>query len=541
MHHCVRHCTLGTAALTLLILPACVSTPKVELSKDVYLDKCRGAWAGQMIGVAYGAPHEFCCTGRIQEEPIRPWTPDAIAGGLHQDDLYVEMTWLAALEQYGLDISPAQAGKAFAASTYGLAHANNTGRENVRHGILPPESGNPRYNRHADDIDFQIEADVFGIVCPGLPRESNRLCDVFGHIMNYGDGVYGGMFVAGMYAAAYFEDRDVEKVLRAGLACIPPESLYAKTISDVIAWYHESPGDWRRTWQRVEAKWQDDVDCVPGSPFNIDAKLNGAYIALSLLHGGGDVPRTLEIAVRCGQDSDCNPSNAVGVLGCMKGLSGLPTVYTSGLPSIADKPFANSDRTFTGAVAASRQLAETVIVRAGGAVTADAYLIPVQRPLPPMLEQWENQMDTLAVAVPQGDVDRWDARWKIVVCGHEMGPGYIPSFADRPHVLLLVPRRDGPAIMEGRLEVPDAPHVTMHIPVSSFGTDGDWIGDFRLRVLIDGEVRLDEVIRTLGHFEMRDIDVSALRGRTITVRIEAHQHEAYHWERAYFGRIEFET
>ena len=183
---------------------------RVTLPKRVYLEKCEGAWAGQMIGVAYGAPYEFEYVGRIQEDAIRPWKPAYVANGLSQDDLYVEMIWLSALEKYGLDITFEQAGKAFADSTCGLAEANNTGRENVRHGILPPMSGHPKHNRHADDIDFQIESDLFGIICPGLPQESNRLCDIFGHIMNYGDGVYGGMFVAGMYAAAYFENDDVE-------------------------------------------------------------------------------------------------------------------------------------------------------------------------------------------------------------------------------------------------------------------------------------------------------------------------------------------
>ena len=60
------------------------------------------------------------------------------------------------------------------------------------------------------------------------------------------------------------------------------------------------------------------------SPFNIDAKLNGAYIVMGLLYGEGDPMKTLEISTRCGQDSDCNPSNALAVLGVINGFSGLP-------------------------------------------------------------------------------------------------------------------------------------------------------------------------------------------------------------------------
>ena len=35
-------------------------------------------------------------------------------------------------------------------------------------------SGHPKYNIHANDIDFQIEADFIGLMSPGLPQESNR-------------------------------------------------------------------------------------------------------------------------------------------------------------------------------------------------------------------------------------------------------------------------------------------------------------------------------------------------------------------------------
>ena len=41
--------------------------------------------------------------------------------------------------------------------------------------------------------------------------------------MNYGDGVYGGMVLTAMYTAAFYE-KDPEKIVRAGLAVVPPES-----------------------------------------------------------------------------------------------------------------------------------------------------------------------------------------------------------------------------------------------------------------------------------------------------------------------------
>jgi hypothetical protein len=109
------------------------------------------------------------------------------------------------------------------------------------------------------------------------------------------------MFVAGMYSAAFFERP--RKVVEAGLATLPAESGYARIIRDVLTWSAEHPDDWRRTWQRIQDTWDRDDPCPDGAlaDFNIDAKLNGAYIALGLLHGAGDFGRTIEISTRAGR------------------------------------------------------------------------------------------------------------------------------------------------------------------------------------------------------------------------------------------------
>lgn len=386
----MKRLLLAVATLLTISVAAADTT---TISKERFLDKLRGAWAGQMVGVCYGAPYEFRSNGApILDDGMRPWTSNRVEGALIQDDIYVEMTFLKSLESYGLGVTPEQAGKDFGESKYELWHANKWGRENIRKGIMPPRSGHPDFNEHADDIDFQIEADLFGILCPGLPHESNKLCDVFGHIMNYGDGVYGGMFVAGMYTEAYFEDKDVHKVIEAGLACIPDESLYEQCIRDVVRWHAQHPTEWTEAWRKIERKWQDNVDCMPEDPINIDAKINGAYIVMGMLYGEGDFGKTIEISTRCGQDADCNPSSAAGVLGCMLGFKQIPEQYTSGIAAMADKNFDYTTYSFNTLVPACQRMSEAVIVAAGGAVTDTEYRFPRQTPKPPLvLEQWLHQ------------------------------------------------------------------------------------------------------------------------------------------------------
>jgi hypothetical protein len=364
-----------------------------------FRDKMQGAWLGQMIGVGWGAPTEFKVKGEIiPEAQMPPWKPEMV--NQHgNDDCYVEMTFLRTLELHGFDASIRQAGIDFANSGYKLWHANKAGRDNLRAGIAPPDSGHPKFNAHADDIDYQIEADFSGIIAPGLPNVAVALGEKFGRLMNYGDGLYAGQFVGGMYAEAYFES-DPWKLVEAGLRCVPPDSQYAEMIRDLLKWCREN-ADWTKTWELVEAKYHKDPNYThpfcskPGGKgeFSIDAKLNGAYIIMGLLYGAGDPDKTIAISCRCGQDSDCNPANAAGVLFAAMGASKIPSRFTEKLDM--ERKFSFTDYALPQVYEVSEKLARQAVVRAGGRVEKDAsgeevFLIPVQTPKQSALERsWD--------------------------------------------------------------------------------------------------------------------------------------------------------
>jgi hypothetical protein len=404
----MKHNPIILLCLVLLIAaPTVYGAPPRHLSRDELRDKIRGAWAAQMIGVSYGAPTEFRFQGRIIEGEIQG---APLSNAIDQDDLYVEMSFARVMDTIGLGATTADYGAAFKDTQYKLWHANAAARRNLNRGIAAPMSGHPTYNIHADDIDFQIEADFIGIMCPGLPRESNAYCDRVGRVMNYGDGLYGGMFVCGMYSAAYFES-DPRKVVEAGLACIPVESPYAQIIGDVLAWSAEEP-DWREVWRKVEEKWDKDDVCIDGAhrDFNIDAKINGAYIAIGMLYGERDWQQTMEITTRCGQDSDCNPASALGVLGAMLGYDKLPEHDKAELAKLADTKFSHTEYSFNDIVASTEARALEVIRRAGGSVSETEVAIPAQSPEAPELELWSfgKPVKTLRVEGPAWD---WQGEW----------------------------------------------------------------------------------------------------------------------------------
>lgn len=377
-----------------LIAPTDTAVRRISMTE--YADKMKAGWVGQMVGVGWGAPTEFKWKGEIIPADKMPeWQPEMV-NQFYQDDLYVEMTFLRTLELHGLEASIRQAGIDFANSGYRLWHANRSGRENLRQGIAPPDSGHPRFNSHADDIDYQIEADFSGLIAPGMPNIAIELGEKFGRLMNYGDGLYGGQFVGAMYAEAFFET-DMVKIIRAGLDCVPIGSQFHGCISDVLKWYHQNPDDWQATWELIEAKYQDNPDqrrfsCDKGD-FNIDAKINAAYIIMGMLYGRGDLDETMIISTRCGQDSDCNPSNAGGILFTTIGFRNLPKRFTSAIDPEGE--FSHTPYTFPRLIEVSEDLVRQAVKRIGGKIETDAVgkeilVIPNQAPRPSRLERcWE--------------------------------------------------------------------------------------------------------------------------------------------------------
>jgi hypothetical protein len=114
-----------------------------KISMSVLEDKVRGGWAGQMIGVSYGAPTEFRSNGKINEAELK-WSPERVSNAIQQDDLYVEMTFAEVLDREGLDATSEQFGEMFKDSKYSLWHANAAGRRLLSQGIKAPLSGDPR-------------------------------------------------------------------------------------------------------------------------------------------------------------------------------------------------------------------------------------------------------------------------------------------------------------------------------------------------------------------------------------------------------------
>ncbi len=535
-----------------------------RLPVKVFRDKMKAGWIGQIAGVSWGAPTEFRFLERIIPESDMPvWKPEMINDAFGQDDLYVEMTFLRTMQEHGLDVSLRQAGIDFANSGYELWHANKEGRSNLRSGIAPLDSSHPKFNKHADDIDYQIEADFSGLIAPGMPNVAVELGDKFGRLVNYGDGVYAGMFVGAMYSEAFFED-DVVKIVKTALEAIPADCQYAEMVRDLLKWYEEEPNDWEKTWAKIEAKYQKNPEyrrfACDHRAFNIDAKINGAYILMGLLYGKGDLDKTIIISTRCGQDSDCNPSNAAGVLFTTIGFSKLPARFSEKLDETG--VFSHTAYNFPALIDVCEQLARQAVAKEGGSIEKnaegeDVFVIPVKKAkLGPTMKSWEpgpianslfSEEEKKQIRFPelrfetlQDAISHYFPGWTLVDCGPDMEPGMLTEYRGKKNVLLTHPLKQGvPCRLVREVQIPAGKKAELDLSVSHYEA-----GDWDLIVKINGsEVKKESIDKTTvgkdGWLDL-SIDLSKYAGQKVKIEL-LNQPSGWLCEAGYWAKIDLKV
>jgi hypothetical protein len=106
-----------------------------------------------------------------------------------------------------------------------------------------------------------------------------------------------------------------------------------------------------------------------------------------LLYGKGDFTRTLEITTRCGQDADCNPSSAGGILGTMIGYDKIPAYWKKGLNDAENIDFKYTSTSLNDVYEMGYQHAIQNILRNGGKESDHQVAIQLAQTKPVKFEQ----------------------------------------------------------------------------------------------------------------------------------------------------------
>ena len=292
-----------------------------DVSTERFWDQTYGGWMAQIIGAAYGTALEGYTAVQLKEafgdldEYVRE--PNTM-----NDDITYELAFLNAFDHSGYQVTSKEIAAEWMALVPAGWSAEQVALDNIRMGIMPPESGR-LYNPFNEWIGAQMRGAICGMAAPGNPKLAAELAWKDGEISHVSNGIMGEVFNAMLVAMAY-ERQDLRLMLKEVIAGLPVESEYARIVQFAFN-QCETHDDWRDAWKLCEEKVKR---------YNwIHTYPNAAAEVIALWYGNGDFDETIVLSGKIGQDVDCNAAQILSVLGIMNGLSAIPERWI--------EPFAN--------------------------------------------------------------------------------------------------------------------------------------------------------------------------------------------------------
>jgi len=307
------------------------------INRDEYRSRVLGCWLGKNIGGTLGEPFEW----RRQINDVAFYTRDLGGEPLPNDDLDIQLLWLIALEEQGVDLD------AHTLAEYWVLYVTphwseyGTAKVNLRSGLVPPLSGTFG-NDYKDSCGAFIRSEIWACIAPGCPEIAARYA-YQDAIIDHGDGegTYAAVFSAALESAAFVQ-HDVRTLIDIALSYIPADCGIAGAVRCAVASYDQG-----RTWLEARDALLRDYrggaffgrgDRV--SPRDLekgfdtgkrgwDAPSNIGIVILALLYGEGDFGQTVCTAVNCGEDTDCTAATAGALYGILHGAEGIPARWVA--------------------------------------------------------------------------------------------------------------------------------------------------------------------------------------------------------------------
>ncbi|MHA1796842.1 MAG: ADP-ribosylglycohydrolase family protein [Candidatus Helarchaeota archaeon] len=298
----------------------------MKLERKEYFDKVYGSWLGRCIGSALGAPLEFRPYAYIKwKHGEIKYFVKPIKSSVYNDDEMYEIVGLLALERQGISLTSEMIGKEWLRELYTMMYtAEKVAFNNMKRGVLPPDSGKEENNVYFDFIGAQMKGDIWGQVAP-CPEVAAEYARIDGKVAHDGDGVFGEIFVAVLVSLG-FKSQDMNENIKEALKYIPKNSQYARIVN-LVRKLHSKYDNWRIALKKLLKHWKSiKWNLIHQSSFkrklillsplsNVHVLPNAGIITLSLLYGNGDFEKSICLAAMCAMDTDCNCGNVGAILG----------------------------------------------------------------------------------------------------------------------------------------------------------------------------------------------------------------------------------
>lgn len=299
----------------------------VVLNRQEYRDKVLACWLGKNIGGTLGAPFEW----KRQTNSVSFYTQKLTGEPLPNDDLDIQLLWLIALENHGVDLDAKTLADYWC--YYVTPHWSEYGNAkiNMRRGLVPPICGSV-FNDHKHSCGSYIRTEIWACVAPGLPRLAAQYA-YQDAILDHGDGegTYASIFIAALESAA-FVNNDLRQLIDIGLSYIPEDCGVAKAVRTTVdafdkglSW-HDARDEILRH-HRGKYRASDPADREKGfesGELGYDVPSNIGITVLGLLYGGKDFDKMICTTVNCGEDTDCTGATAGSIYGIMYGTKAIP-------------------------------------------------------------------------------------------------------------------------------------------------------------------------------------------------------------------------
>lgn len=311
----------------------------MKLSFEQYKDKVKGCWTGKNIGGVLGAPFE--CFRQVNN--IDFYTQDLTMGPPPNDDLDLQIVWLAAVERYGRRVDASILGEYWLSYIIPNWVEYGTGKANLRAGLRPPLSG-VIDNTYGNSCGCFIRSEIWACLAPGHPEIATRYAYEDGIVDHYGEGVYGEIFCAALQSAAFVES-DRRKLIEIALSYIPKDCAVARAVKKAVECYttgidvlearkqihNVAPGTFGIQGIKLkEIKTEGNEGMELGEP-GFDAPENVAFMIAGWLYGEGDFGQSILIANSFGEDTDCTCATLGALMGIISGDEKLPEKWKAPL------------------------------------------------------------------------------------------------------------------------------------------------------------------------------------------------------------------
>jgi hypothetical protein len=407
---------------------------QIFIPRDVIVDKIRGGMLGQMLGNLNGLPHEL----EYFDEPgnVTNYVPSLPDGAWTDDDTDFEWVYVVEMQKSRRVLLTHEEIFSFWKERINkrIWCSNLYARCLMDLGIRPPFTGNGILNPWANfNISGQFLSETFGLIAPAMPQTAARIGLNYTTVAIGNEPAQSTQLFTAMVSTAFVE-KDINRILDAGIAALDERSLLRKVVSDVRQWHRTHPQDWRETRRLLKEKYiveNGNIRATNGF------ELNTGSIIAALLYGEGDFSESLKHAFNFGWDADCNAATVGTIVGVIHGYKKMMNKNDPYQPNwnIVDR-YRNvtrdnmpMDETITSFADRVVDLFEVVNLENGGKVVVQenipGYLIPVEKPRPirtmdPISVQRDalvNELESVMIEdLTSGDRERMARSAYIAVC-----------------------------------------------------------------------------------------------------------------------------